>query len=55
MARAAIAAGADGLLIEVTHTPSAPTSDAAQTIDLEMLRQVAGEARLLREVIGRGA
>jgi 3-deoxy-7-phosphoheptulonate synthase len=55
MARAAIACGADGLLIEAHTQPERATSDAAQTIDLEMLRQVAGEARLLREVIGRGA
>jgi 3-deoxy-7-phosphoheptulonate synthase len=40
MARAAIACGADGLLIEVHTDPDSATSDAAQTIDPVVFRQI---------------
>jgi 3-deoxy-7-phosphoheptulonate synthase len=53
MSRAAIAAGADGLLIEVHHKPEEALSDGAQAIlpvDLELLvRQV----EAIAAVVGR--
>jgi 3-deoxy-7-phosphoheptulonate synthase len=48
MARAAIACGADGLLIEVHTDPDRALSDAAQTIDPLTLRQVIRDAEAIR-------
>jgi 3-deoxy-7-phosphoheptulonate synthase len=48
MARAAIACGADGLLIEVHTHPDHAVSDAAQTIDPRTFRQVVQDAARLR-------
>jgi 3-deoxy-7-phosphoheptulonate synthase len=51
MARAAIAAGADGLLIEVHTDPDRATSDAVQTVDTETLRRITDEARRIRHAV----
>jgi 3-deoxy-7-phosphoheptulonate synthase len=53
LSRAAIAVGADGLLIEVHHQPEAALSDGPQAILPEMLRQLMDETRRLAPVIGR--
>lgn len=53
VARAAVAAGADGLLIEVHPHPERALSDGAQTLDPEQFRQLMREARPIAEAIGR--
>jgi 3-deoxy-7-phosphoheptulonate synthase len=52
--RAAVAAGADGLLIEVHHQPERALCDGAQSLLPDQMHQLAGEARAIAEVIGRG-
>jgi 3-deoxy-7-phosphoheptulonate synthase len=53
MARAAVAAGADGLLVEVHHDPDHALSDGAQSLKpaqfLEMMEQV----RIIAQAVGR--
>jgi 3-deoxy-7-phosphoheptulonate synthase len=51
MGLAAIAAGADGLIIEMHTDPDAALSDAAQTIDPATLRAMIAQARALREAL----
>jgi 3-deoxy-7-phosphoheptulonate synthase len=46
LARAALAAGADGLLVEAHPAPALAWSDGNQAIGLEALADLAGEARL---------
>lgn len=53
MARAAVAAGADGLLIDVHPDPDHALSDAAQSMALEPFEQLMGELRLIASAIGR--
>ncbi len=53
MARAALAAGAHGLLIEVHHEPDRALSDGAQSLDLEMFSRLMGELRLIAAAVGR--
>jgi len=53
LARAAAAAGADGLMIEVHHEPSRALSDAAQAILPEELAQLLGQLPLLLPLTGR--
>jgi 3-deoxy-7-phosphoheptulonate synthase len=53
MARAAIAAGADGLLIEVHHDPDNALSDGAQSIYPDQFDALMKELRLIAGVIGR--
>jgi 3-deoxy-7-phosphoheptulonate synthase len=53
MARAAVAAGADGLLIEVHPDPDHAWSDAAQTIGPEQYAQLMGQLRLIASAVGR--
>lgn len=55
MSRAAIAAGADGLLIEVHPHPEEALSDGPQALLPEMFAQLADEVRRLAPVIGRTA
>jgi len=52
MARAAVASGADGLLLEVHVDPDQAVSDGAQTIDPETFRQVMRDAEAIRGVLG---
>jgi 3-deoxy-7-phosphoheptulonate synthase len=49
LARAALAAGADGLLVEAHPAPALAWSDGNQAIGLEALSGLAGEARLQHE------
>jgi len=53
MSRAAIAAGADGLLVEVHHDPVSAFSDGAQSISPDMFDQLIQEVRAIAGVLGR--
>ena len=53
MARAAIAAGADGLIIEVHHDPDRALSDGAQSLRPEQFRELVRQIRTIAEVVGR--
>ncbi len=53
MARAAIAAGADGLLIEVHNNPDKALSDGAQSLYPEQFDRLMGELRIIAPVLGR--
>src|ERR687897_1999812 len=53
MARAAVAAGADGLLIEVHPSPDRALSDGAQSLYPEQFERLMKEVRLIAEAIGR--
>jgi 3-deoxy-7-phosphoheptulonate synthase len=54
MARAAVAAGADGLIIEVHPTPDRAASDGAQTLYTEQFDRLMAEIRVIAQAIGRG-
>jgi 3-deoxy-7-phosphoheptulonate synthase len=53
MARAAVAAGADGIMIEVHPNPEQALSDGAQTLFPDQFAQLMREVRVIAEVIGR--
>ena len=53
MARAAIAAGADGLIIEVHPDPDSALSDGAQTIFPPQFDRLMAELRIIAPAIGR--
>jgi 3-deoxy-7-phosphoheptulonate synthase len=53
MARAAVAAGADGLLIEVHSDPDRALSDGAQSLYPEQFDSLMGELRVIAPVLGR--
>jgi len=53
MGRAAVAAGADGLLIEVHNDPEKALSDGAQSLYPEQFDRLMGELRVIAPVIGR--
>lgn len=53
MAKAAVAAGADGLLIEVHPNPEKSVSDADQTISTKRFEKLMGELKLIAGAIGR--
>jgi 3-deoxy-7-phosphoheptulonate synthase len=53
LSRAAIAVGADGLLIEVHNQPERALSDGPQAILPEMFRELMEETRRLAPVVGR--
>jgi 3-deoxy-7-phosphoheptulonate synthase len=53
MARAAVAGGADGLLVEVHPTPDRALSDGAQSLYPEQFERLMKETRLIAEAIGR--
>ena len=53
MARAAIAAGADGLIIEVHHDPDHALSDGAQSLRPEQFDALVAQIRTIAEVVGR--
>ena len=53
MARAAIAAGADGLIIEVHHDPDHALSDGAQSLYPAQYHELVGQIRMIAESIGR--
>jgi 3-deoxy-7-phosphoheptulonate synthase len=51
LARAAVAVGADGLIIEVHNQPERALSDGAQSLTLEQYEQLAREVRAIHEAI----
>ncbi len=53
MARAAVAAGADGLMIEVHHDPDKALSDGPQALLPEQFEEMMTQIRLIANVIGR--
>jgi 3-deoxy-7-phosphoheptulonate synthase len=53
MARAAVAAGADGLLIEVHPDPDRALSDGAQSLRPEQFEELMGQLRLIAPAVGR--
>jgi len=53
MARAAIAAGADGLIIEVHHDPDHALSDGPQSLYPQQYAELVGQIRTIAKVIGR--
>jgi len=54
MARAAVAAGADGLMIEVHSNPEEALSDGEQSLTPDLFTQLMKELRPIAEVVGRG-
>ncbi len=53
VARAGIAAGADGLIVEVHCNPEKAMSDGAQSLKPERFAEMISQMRLLAEVVGR--
>jgi 3-deoxy-7-phosphoheptulonate synthase len=53
MGRAAIAAGADGLLIEVHNNPDKALSDGAQSLYPEQFAKLVAELRVIAPAVGR--
>ncbi len=53
MARAAVAAGADGLLVEVHHQPDHALSDGAQSLFPTQFEQLMKELAMIAPVVGR--
>ena len=51
LARAGVAAGADGLIIEVHNQPERALSDSAQSLTFEQYDQLIAEVRAIHEVI----
>jgi len=51
LARAGVAAGADGVLVEVHNDPEKALCDAAQALTLEEYREMLRELRAIRDVI----
>ncbi len=53
MARAAVAAGADGLIVEVHPTPERALSDGAQSLTPDQFAELMKQCRIIAEAIGR--
>ena len=53
MARASVAAGADGLIIEVHHDPDHALSDGPQSLYPEQFEELVGQIRTIASVVGR--
>jgi 3-deoxy-7-phosphoheptulonate synthase len=53
MARAAVAAGADGLIIEVHNDPEHALSDGAQSLFPDQFTQLMTELRIIAPAVGR--
>ena len=53
MGRAAIAAGADGLLVEVHNAPDQALSDGAQSLYPEQFEKLMSELRLIATAVGK--
>jgi 3-deoxy-7-phosphoheptulonate synthase len=55
MARAAVAAGADGLIVEVHHDPDHALSDGAQTLRPDQFTEMMQQVRAIASALGRTA
>ena len=53
MARAAVAAGADGLLIEVHSDPEKALSDGAQSLYPDQFEELMKQLRMIAPAVGR--
>jgi 3-deoxy-7-phosphoheptulonate synthase len=53
MARAGLAAGADGLMIEVHNKPEEALSDGPQSLKPDRFKKLMDELRPLAQVLGR--
>ena len=53
VAKAAMVAGADGLIVEVHPHPDRALSDGAQSLTIEAFGRLVGELRLLGQAMGR--
>ncbi len=53
MARASIAAGADGIIVEVHHDPEHAKSDGAQSLYPEQFEQMMKELRIIGKAVGK--
>ncbi|MEX0737567.1 MAG: 3-deoxy-7-phosphoheptulonate synthase [Bacteroidota bacterium] len=53
MARASVAAGADGIIVEVHNDPDHAKSDGAQSLFPDQFSQMMKEVRIIAEAIGR--
>jgi 3-deoxy-7-phosphoheptulonate synthase len=53
MARAAVAAGADGLLVEVHHDPDHALSDGAQSLFPKQFTELMDQLRIIAPAVGR--
>ena len=53
MARAAVAAGADGILVEVHHDPERALSDGPQALFPEQFEQLMRQLRVIAEAVDR--
>src|SRR5690606_22152094 len=55
IARAAVAAGADGLIVEVHPDPKSALSDGGQSLRPEQFAQLVGQVRAIAAAVGRKA
>jgi 3-deoxy-7-phosphoheptulonate synthase len=53
MARASVAAGADGLLIEVHQDPDRALSDGAQSLRPRQFEELMDQLRIIAPAVGR--
>jgi len=53
MAKAAVAAGADGILVEIHPNADKAASDAAQTLYFDQFEKLMGELRVIAKAVGR--
>jgi 3-deoxy-7-phosphoheptulonate synthase len=53
MAKAAVAAGADAILVEIHPNADKAASDAAQTLFLDQFEKLVGDLRVIAEAVGR--
>ena len=53
MARAAVAAGADGLIVEVHHDPDHALSDGAQSLKPEQFSELMDQLKIIATAVGR--
>ena len=53
MAKAAIAVGADGLLVEVHNNPECALCDGAQSLRPEHFARLMGELKGIARIVGR--
>jgi len=53
MARAAVAAGADGLIVEVHHDPDHALSDGAQSLRPQQFAELMEQLRIIAQAVGR--
>jgi 3-deoxy-7-phosphoheptulonate synthase len=53
MARASVAAGADGIIVEVHHDPEHALSDGAQSLFPNQFEQMIKELRIIARAVGR--